>query len=148
MKNILVTIDFNGKEEILLEQAFQMVFAFKCKLWIMHIAAPDPDFVGYDVGPEEVRDDRAEELRREHRLLQKYSKEMNDRGIDTAGLLVSGATIETILEEAEKLKADLIITGHETHGFFYRAILGSTAEQLLEDSKIPLLIVPLDKEKV
>ena len=147
MKNILVTIDLTGKEHALLEQAYQMASAFKSKLWIMHIAAPEPDFVGYEVGPEEVREARAEELRKEHRLIQKYSKEMNDRGIDTDGLLVNGATIETILEEAEKLNADLIITGHESHGFFYRAILGSTAEQLLEDSKIPMLIVPLDKVK-
>ncbi|WP_434036779.1 universal stress protein [Formosa sp. 4Alg 33] len=147
MKSILVTIDFNEKEAPLLEQAFKMASAFKSKLWIMHIAAPEPDFVGYDVGPEEIRDARAEELRKEHRLLQKYAKDMNDRGIDTDGLLVSGATIETILQQAEKLKADLIITGHERHGFFYRAILGSTAEQLLEDSKIPLLIVPLDLDK-
>ena len=143
MKNILVTIDFNGKEKAVLEKAYQLAEAFKCKLWIMHIAAPDPDFVGYSVGPEEVRDDRAEELRKEHRLLQDYSKEMNERGVDADGLLVDGATIETILKQADKIQADIIISGHETHGFFYRAIIGSTAEQLIEKSKIPLLIVPL-----
>ncbi|CDF80402.1 universal stress protein, UspA family [Formosa agariphila KMM 3901] len=143
MKNILVTIDFNGKEKVLLEKAYELALAFKSKLWIMHIAAPDPDFVGYGVGPDEVRNDRADELRAEHRKLQEYSKNMTDRGVDADGLLVDGATIETILKSAEKLNAELIITGHEEHGFFYRAIMGSTAEQLLEESKIPLMIVPL-----
>ena len=143
MKSILVTIDFNGKERTVLEKAYQLAAAFNCKLWIMHIAAPDPDFVGYSAGPEEVRDDRAEDLREEHRLLQNYSKEMNERGVDADGLLVEGATIETILKQADKFQSDIIISGHETHGFFYRAIIGSTAEQLIEKSKIPVLIVPL-----
>ncbi|MDW5290402.1 universal stress protein [Formosa sp. PL04] len=143
MKNILVTIDFNGKEKLLLEKAHDLAVAFNSKLWIMHIAAPDPDFVGYSVGPQEVRDDRAEDLRTEHRLLQQYSDEMIERGLDAEGLLVEGATIETILNEADKLHADIIISGHENHGFFYRAVIGSTAEQLIEKSKIPVLIVPL-----
>lgn len=62
MKNILVTIDFNENENLLLDKAYQMAKAFGAKLWLMHIAAPDPDFVGYDVGPQYIRDARATEL--------------------------------------------------------------------------------------
>ncbi|QDO92619.1 universal stress protein [Formosa sediminum] len=143
MKNILVTIDFNGKEQQVLNKAFDMAVAFKSKLWIMHIAAPDPDFVGYGVGPQEVRDSRAKELKIEHEKLQDYASKMKARHVDAGGLLVEGATIKTIITEAEKLNADMIISGHENHGFFYKAILGSTAKQLIEASTIPVLIVPI-----
>jgi len=47
MKNILVTFDFNKNEMLLIDKAFQLAESFNSKLWLMHIAAPDPDFVGY-----------------------------------------------------------------------------------------------------
>ncbi|WP_066224590.1 universal stress protein [Formosa haliotis] len=145
MKNILVTIDFDGKEQILLDKAYQFASVFNSKVWIMHIAAPDPDFVGYSVGPQYIRDSRAEELRNEHRILQDFSRTLNERGVETDALLVDGATIEMIMKEAEKLNADLIITGHNDHGFFYKAFIGSTSEQIIAKSKIPVLLVPLDR---
>ncbi len=51
MKNILVTINFDKNEKILLEKSVQFANAFNSKLWLMHIAAPEPDFVGYEIGP-------------------------------------------------------------------------------------------------
>ncbi len=144
MKNILVTIDFSENENILLDKAFQMADAFNSKLWLMHIAAPDPDFVGYEVGPQYIRDSKATELKKEHKLLQEYSSNLKKKGIDSEGLLVQGATIEMIIKESEKLNVDLIIAGHHDHGFFYNAFIGSVSGDLIKKSKIPVLIVPLE----
>ena len=55
-----------------LNKAFQLAKSFDSKLWLMHIAAPNPDFVGYEAGPQYIRDNRGTELRKEHKLLQKY----------------------------------------------------------------------------
>ena len=49
MKTILVTIDFDKSDQMLIDKAFQMAEVFGSKIWILHIAAPDPDFVGYEV---------------------------------------------------------------------------------------------------
>ena len=48
-----------------------------------------------------------------------------------------------IMEEAVKLKVDLIIAGHEEHNFLYKAFVGSVSRHIIEKSKIPVLIVPL-----
>lgn len=144
MKNILVTVDFDKGEELLIEKAFQMASAFGSKLWLMHIAAPDPDFVGYDVGPKYIRDSRASELRKEHRQVQAYSESLKKRGVNSEGLLVQGATIEMIIKESKKLNVDLIISGQHDHGFFYKAFVGSVSAGIIKKSKIPVLIVPLD----
>ena len=69
MKNILVSIDFNEQEALLMDRAYEFAKAFDAKIWLVHIAAPDPDFVGYDAGPQYVRDARAEDLKGEHKLL-------------------------------------------------------------------------------
>ena len=121
-----------------------MADAFSSKLWLIHIAAPDPDFVGYDVGPQYIRDSRATELKKEHKLLQEYSSNLKKKGIDSEGLLVQGATIEMIIKESKKLNVDLIIAGHYDHGFFYNAFIGSVSGEIIKKSKIPVLIVPLE----
>jgi nucleotide-binding universal stress UspA family protein len=144
MKNILVTIDFDENEKVLLEKAIQLGTAFQSKVWLLHIAAPDPDFVGYDVGPQYIRDSRATELRSEHKLLQKYAADLKAMGIDAEGLLIQGATIEILIEESKKLNVDLIIAGHHQHGFLYNAFTESVSSNIIKKSKIPVLIVPLD----
>lgn len=144
MKNILVTINFDKNEKLLIDKAFQLAEAFDSKIWLMHIAAPNPDFVGYEVGPQYIRDSRATELRKEHKQLQEYSIGLKTKGVDSEGLLIQGATIEMIIEESKKLNIDLIITGHHDHGFFYNAFVGSVSTKIIKNSKIPVLLIPLD----
>lgn len=143
MKTILVTIDFEKNEQQLIDKAFQLAEAFGSKIWLMHIAAPDPDFVGYDVGPQYIRDSRAEDLRKEHKQLQEYASQLNKKGVSAEGLLVQGATIKMVMDEALKLKADLIMAGHREHSFFYNALVGSVSSEIIKNSKIPVLVVPL-----
>ncbi|MBL0310783.1 MAG: universal stress protein [Bacteroidetes bacterium] len=143
MKNILVTIDFSEQESLLVDKALEIATAFKSKVWVLHIAAPDPDFVGYGVGPQYIRDSRAEELRDEHRKLQEYASRFTAKGIEAEGLLIQGSTIEMVMAEAEKLNIDLIIVGRQEHGFLYKAFVGSVSAEIIKESKIPVLIVPL-----
>ncbi|WP_033960357.1 universal stress protein [Psychroserpens jangbogonensis] len=143
MKNILVTVDFNRNEQLLVDKAFQLAERFDSKIWLIHIAAPNPDFVGYEVGPQCIRDNRASELRKEHKLLQEQSNELNKKGVKAEGLLIQGATIEMIMEESKKLNVDLIFAGHHEHSFLYKAFVGSVSGKILKKSKIPVLIVPL-----
>jgi len=144
MKNILVTIDFNKNEKVLIEKAFQLANAFDSKLWLLHITAPEPGFVGYGVGPQHVRDWRATEIRKEHKLLEKYTNSIIKKGINAEGLLIEGATIETVIEEAKKLNVDLIIVGHHKYNFIYKAIIESVSSGIIKKSKIPVLLVPLE----
>jgi nucleotide-binding universal stress UspA family protein len=143
MENILVSIDFDGSEKLLMEKAFQFGKAFNSKIWLVHIAAPDPDFIGLDVGPQYIRDSRAEELRAEHKQLQKFADQLTQKGVKAEGLLVQGATIEMVMKEAKKLKVDLIMAGHHKHNFLYKAFVGSVSSSIIEESKIPVLIVPI-----
>ena len=145
MKNILVTIDFDVNTEILLNQATDLARAFDSKIWLMHISSPDPEFVGYGVGPQYIRDFRAKDLREEHMFLHEKAKEIQLKGIESEGLLIQGATIEMIILESKKLKIDLIVAGHHEHGFFYNAVVGSVSTEIIKESKIPVLIIPLDE---
>jgi nucleotide-binding universal stress UspA family protein len=143
MKNILVSIDFDDKEKVLLHKALEFGKAFNAFVSIVHIAAPDPDFIGYDVGPQYIRDSRADELKEEHKLLQKYAEDLKQKGVDSKALLIQGSTIDTILEETIKLKSDLIILGQHKKSILYKAFFGSVSEEVMRNTDIPVLIVPL-----
>ncbi len=144
MKNILVTIDFNDNEKTLIDKAIQMAKPFDSKLWLLHIAAPEPDYVGFGVGPPHLGDWRATQLKKERKQLQEYTSDLKEKGINTEGLFIEGATIKTVLKEAKKLNVDLIIVGHHKHNFLYKALVKSISTGIIQKSKIPLLIVPLE----
>ncbi|MEY2831959.1 MAG: hypothetical protein RLZZ574_1217, partial [Cyanobacteriota bacterium] len=57
-------------------------------------------------------------------------------------LLVQGATIETILREASKLRADMIIIGSHGHGALYRALVGNVTEGVIRKALCPILVIP------
>ena len=143
MKNILVCVDFDEHTDLLIGKATELSEKFNSKIWLLHVAAPEPEFVTYEGGPQFIREARASELRSENNLLTEYSQKLREKDYFAEGLLVQGATVETIFEESDKLNIDLIIAGHHEHSFFYNLLMGSTATALLKKTKIPLLIIPL-----
>lgn len=142
MKNILVPVDFSDLSLHVMEYAGDLAKAIEGKVWLIHVAAPNPEFVGYEPGPLQVREVRAQELRREHADLQAMSSHLKNRGIDTTPLLIQGPTVQTILDEAHRVKADLIVMGARNHNIFYRAFLGSISEGVMRKTCCPALIVP------
>lgn len=142
MKNILVTVDFEESNHLVVEKAAEIAGKFDAKLWLIHIAAPDPDFVGFEVGPQYIRDSFADDLRKEHQLIQSYSQSLKNRGIRAEGLLIQGPTVEMILLEAEKLQIDLVVLGHHRHGMLYQIFVGPVDTAVISRSKVPVMVVP------
>lgn len=143
MKNILVAVDLDDSAQLLVEKAADQAEKFGSKVWVLHIADPEPDFVGNKVGPQYIRDLRVKELVHEHQLVRKYTDYLKTKNIDADGLLIAGATVQLILEEIEKLNIDLVIIGHHQHSLMYQIFTGSTHSAVVKKSKVPVLIVPL-----
>ena len=107
---------------------------------------PEPDFVGYEAGPQTVRDQVASELRDECRRAQQLAEKLRRSGLDVTALCPQGATVKTILREAEKLDVDLIVMGSHGHGAVYRTLLGSVSKGVLHKATCPVVIVPAEQE--
>jgi nucleotide-binding universal stress UspA family protein len=142
---LLVAIDFSEITKLILEKVEEIALKAGAKVWLIHVAQPDPDFVGYDVGPESERNFMATKFRDQHVKIQELSSKMEKKGIKITPLMVQGPTIETIIEEAEKLKADMIVAGSHGHGTMFHILVGSISKGLLNKSPIPLLIIPARK---
>lgn len=146
MKNLLIAVDVNPTDRLLLAHALKLAEKFHSKVWIVHIAAPDPDFVGYAVGPTYIRKSRAEELRDEHRKLQEYLGDFESHSIKADALLIQGPTVEMLEEEIEKLNIDLLIMGSHKHGLLYEMFVGNTAIDMIKQHSVPVMIAPLPDE--
>lgn len=142
MKKILAAIDFSDVTGNVVEQAAALAQAFSAELTLVHVAAPDPDFVGYEAGPDTVRDARASELRGEHRQLQETGEALRERGLAARALLIQGPTIEKILEETKRIGAEVIVIGSHGHGALHRALLGSVSEGVVRGATCPVHVVP------
>lgn len=141
--NILVALDLKEPSEKLLQYAGEIAKKFDSKLWLVHIAAPDPDFVGYEPGPQYVRDFRAEELKEEHQQLQAMAREFENNVINAEGLLIEGATSEMIAEECQKLNIDLICMYHHKHPWWQELFESHTDFHVIDKVKVPVLTVPV-----
>lgn len=143
MKKILLAVDNEEGTNELLDYAGKMASLYGATLYILHIAQPNPEFVGYDVGPEYIRLDAARQYRDEHRWVQDLAKQLESRNVDARALLIQGYVAEEILRQAEDIEADLVICGSHKNGFFYSLFMENTAVELSKKSKRPLLVYPM-----
>mgnify|MGYP001154506828 CR=1 FL=1 len=79
------------------------------------------------------------------RLLAFCAEELGEDGGDLLVDVdvVSGRAAETIVDEADRLDADLIVMGTHTDKSFGAHLLGSEARKVTQMSRRPVLIVPV-----
>jgi nucleotide-binding universal stress UspA family protein len=140
--SILVPVDFSAISKRVCDVAAEAARARNASVWLIHVAQPDPDFVGFDAGPDVVRDQVAAEFRREHQQLRDLADRMSDEGVDVTPLLIQGPTVETILEQAEHHDVELIVMATHGHGVMYQMFVGSVSEGVLRRTTRPVLLVP------
>ncbi len=140
---ILVALDLSDSTDKVIIVAKTMAKMMKCPMYLLHVAEPNPDFVGYDVGPETVRDQLAAEFHQQHKAIQQFSQELRDSGIDCKAILAQGPTVETVLNQAKKISAEFIIIGSHGHGAVYDILVGSISAGIIKKSNIPVTLVPV-----
>ena len=140
---ILVAVDLSNASARVVQVAERIAGPMSGVVRLLHVAEAEPDFVGFDAGPDVVRDQVAKEYRDEHRSVQVYADSLRDANIDAQALLIKGPIIGTILNEAKRFEADLLIIGSHGFGALYDLLVGSSSRGVLKDTKIPVLVVPI-----
>jgi len=138
----LVAVDFSESMKRIMESVKLCIRDEKDEVILLHVAEPDPDFVGYEVDTEQIRDVEAKRYYKEMCDLEAIKEDLKKEGINSQALLIQGAIVETILKEAEKLAVDVIIAGSHGKNFMLRTLLGSSSTGIIHKSTLPVLIVP------
>ncbi len=147
---LLVAIDFSDITETVISHSAKLAKALQAELFLVHVAEPNPDHIAYDfdpasvyaIDPKEVRDSIAERFHKEHQTLQQYADRLREDDISCTALMVQGGTIDMLAHQAEKLEVDFIVAGTHGKGLISQVLLGSTSEELVRKSTLPVHLVP------
>ena len=140
---ILVAIDLSDASEKVVAAAKYLAKATHAEVRVLHVAEAEPDFVGYDGGPDVVRDQVAKEFRDEHRAVQAVAESLRDAGISAKALLIQGPIVDTVLAEAKRFEANLLVVGSHGFGALYDIFVGSSSRGILKSTELPVLVVPV-----
>ena len=139
---VLAALDLARTTPDVLREARIWARRLSAELILIHVAEPDPDFIGYGAGPESVRLAVAHKFTRAHQRIEALSVELRKEGLDATALLLQGATAETILREAERLSADVVLMGTRARGAVRELFVGSVSKEVLRQSTRPVLLIP------
>ena len=141
-KRILVPVDGSAVSHGGLKEAIKLARDGNARLRLFHVVAEYAAYanaeVSVDIGP------ILDSLRKQgERTLAKVKKRA--RGVRfESGLAENpgGRIADTIVEEAKRWRADLIVMGTHGRRGVKRMLLGSDAELVIRYSKVPVLLVP------
>jgi nucleotide-binding universal stress UspA family protein len=147
-KHVLVAVDGSPTGNRGLKAAIGLASDQKASLAIVHVI-DDVGGVSYvgDIGyvPVGYVDRLLEDLRSNGRkILAKAEAAARDAGVDAKGVLVEskgGSIADAILAQSRKLRVDIIVLGTHGRRGLGRVLMGSDAEAVLRDSRVPVLLV-------
>lgn len=135
MNRILCPIDFSEYSDHALRYAFKMAHWYGARLHVLHVMPPMPPAATSALG------DAGRQFTT--RNLASAVARSQEPGVDvTSELIESADPAARILECAEALDVDLIVTGSHGRKGVQRMLLGSTVEPLLHLSRRPMLVIP------
>ena len=150
---ILVAIDFSDITDKVLLESRTLAKVMAAEVCLLHVAEPNPDHITYDydpaamyaIDPSEIRDQIAQRFHKEHKTLQNYAEDFRENGLECKALMVQGETVQMILNGLNKLSIDFIVVGSHGKGVISKILLGSTSEELIKKTPVPVYLIPVDK---
>ena len=147
MKKFLAAVDFSGVTDAVVSTAAELARLQDGHLYLVHSTSPEPDFVGYEPGPEYIRDRAAAELHELHGQLHQLADGLRLPDDRVTALLVSGPPGEKLLQEQERLGVDMMVIGSHGHGALYKLLVGGVANEVLRKATCPVLVVPTPRSR-
>ncbi len=147
----MITLDYNPNSEKVVKMGYEMAQLMGAEVCLFHVLADvryygvqyEP-FMGYEGYAFPVDYNIQNEfVKVAHDYLEKTKRHLKGDSITTH--LAEGDTAKKILEYAEEWKADLIVMGTHSHSALEKLFLGTVASSVLERTKIPVYMVPVEE---
>lgn len=150
MKKILIAVDYNPSAEKVAETGYAMAKSLGAEVTIVHVitdaayyAIDYSPIMGYQGGYTAGTMELIEDIKKEAELYLAASvKHLGDSQIKT--VVLEGDTIDSIITYSQEWPADLIVMGSHSHRGLERLFVSDVATHVLKQSKIPLLIIPVE----
>jgi nucleotide-binding universal stress UspA family protein len=154
-RDILVAVDGSAHAERALEEAIELARSTGASLTLVTVApelsewflegAGLPPPVNPAAGVPLPTDlaQRREQLTREHHGILDRAQARVPEGVKASVVLLEGRVGEAIIERIRAAGHDLVAMGSRGHGELRSMVLGSVSHEVLHESPVPVLIVPM-----
>lgn len=131
----------------------ELIGSLDAELWVLHVAPPVPtsaftsvdpmtglgDLASYALYDPELQEEleKAEASAFDNFLTQRFEQPVH-------ASLKTGYPAAMILEDAREHNVDMIIVGKRQHGRIERFLMGDVAREVVEQSTLPVLLMPFD----
>jgi len=154
MKKILIALDYDPTAQKVAEQGYSLAKAVGAEVILLHVLtdpanyitagySPIMGFGGYmDVAqlyPVPIDGLKLASLH----FLEKTKHHLKDEAIQI--FVKEGDVADSILETAKELHANIIVMGSHSRKWLENIVIGSVAKDVLNQTKIPLYIIPTKK---
>lgn len=154
MNKVLIALDYNPTAQKVADVGYSIASALGAECVLIHILATPILYTSMNYDPimgfsgfgsfDNYQLDTELLSKTAMNYLDEVKNHLGDSTIKT--IVKEGQFAQQIIEAATINHADLIVMGTHSHQWLEKILLGSTAESIIEISKIPIVIVPTKKE--
>jgi nucleotide-binding universal stress UspA family protein len=141
MKTYLVAHDFSAFGDAAIAQASELAKLTKGKLILLHVHPPEVVPPGQQTGESTYND-----ILHDNAELQTMSDDLKAHGVEVEIESVIGEPAKQILAEAERRAVDMVVMGTHGRKGISALLLGSVAEKIVREAKMPVLVVKAPAE--
>ncbi|MFT2110163.1 universal stress protein [Marinomonas sp. 2405UD68-3] len=155
INTMIYAYDLAGKTQESMDLVMSMALQHQAEVILLHVIDPvSPQTEGMIqsyIPPETFQKIREKAINDTREIMQTQLTEYLNDNLDPLSKLVKkprclvaiGTPNEVIKSTSEKHQADLIIMNNRTHSKLGQIMLGSNANKVIHQSKIPVLVVPI-----
>lgn len=143
MNTIVALVDLTDATAKVIEHTQRMASAFASRVVLLHVVPPEPMVATLGAeAPVVPAPPSPERIQADKDALQEHLDVLTQGGLTVTALQFEGPIAETVVEEAQKLNADLVIMGSHHHNAFYQFFIGSVTSSILKRATFPILVLP------
>ena len=140
---LLAAVDLSKASGYVIEAVHRVALATDAEVYVLHTIIPLPGIAGPEFNPVTEHQELSESYLDERDQLNEMVTQLVEADVNASALMAQGDPVKTILKQAERLDAELIVVGSHGHGMMFDALVGSISAGILRKSTIPVLVVPV-----
>ncbi len=144
-ENILIATDGSKHSEKAAEKGLEMARLSRGKVTALYVADTRryvvPGDLSSNMADDMIRDMKSSALAEGESAIKRIEKMAKEAGVPFEGKVIEGHPADDILKFADSAKIDLIVMGGIGKSGLEKFLLGSVAEKVVRNSKIPVMVV-------
>jgi nucleotide-binding universal stress UspA family protein len=145
MMKLLAAVDLSRASGYVIEAIHRVALATNAEVYVLHTIIPLPGIAGPEFNPVTEHQEMSRRYLAEQDQLNELVTQLVEADVNATALMAQGDPAKTVLKEAERLDAELIVVGSHGHGMMFDALMGSVSAGILRKSAIPVLVVPISE---